>query len=101
MSWFQKLLIKLNIASKQVEPEVNPLPTVRHVSFVEDGKRPVITFCRNACKGSEFDLLEVTSNQLEHEIKIDAMGNIYYKFPKVNKWILQTDVNTLEIHVQR
>lgn len=94
---FSKLF---NSSCKKVDEDLPAEPRVQYIDLIDEtSTKPFIAFTTDKPTSDEFDLVETTCEELEHEIKIDAKGNVYYKFPKVNKWILQKDIKHIEVRI--
>lgn len=82
------------------ETDSSTHPRVQYIDLIDTSStKPFITFTHDNPTKPDFDLVETTSELLEYEIKIDTKGNVYYKYPKVNKWLLQKDVKHIELRI--
>lgn len=99
--FLRKALAKLFGYNASVdEADKSPEPRVQYVDLLDStSTKPFIAFTHDNPTQPDYDLIETTSELLEHEIKIDTKGNVYYKFPKVNKWLLQKDVKHIELRI--
>lgn len=99
--FLRKALAKLlGYTVSTTDVEKSPEPRVQYIDLIDTtSTKPFIAFTHDNPTKPDFDLVETTSELLEHEIKIDTNGNVYYKFPKVNKWLLQKDIKHIELRI--